>query len=143
LNPVPINCLQHFSMNHNSGTPSLNKLGDGSNACLYKTVSSIRALPNVNNENTGFDDSMLLMSEEDLFRAPVNSFNQLENGSCLKQLNQRLKMKQDLALELSRNREQMNKNKKILHKQQRFECFENVRANGSHELKVNELFDFT
>ena len=118
LNPVPINCIHSFSTNSNPKIPLIPGDHSPTNR-FYKTASSIRSTANTsilslnNNENylfkktnkTSFDDE-----DANLFK-PGNSFNMEEEGSCLKELYQKLKIADDVQnSENSKNKDSLNSN---------------------------------
>ena len=105
LNPVPINCLQHFSLNHKSTlNDSIAKFTESENTCMYKTAKSIRpaataaavvadaAAPSsfMSKKNEHLKSSLDLDEDDEFLFKPASDFN-LEEGSCLKELDQRFK----------------------------------------------------
>ena len=124
LNPVPINCLQHFSLNHKSAlNDSIAKFTESENTCMYKTAKSIRPAaaaaavePSnfMSKKNEHLKTSLDLDEDDEFLFKPASDFN-LEEGSCLKELDQRLKSTQENQTTLIE--EKRNKLKKLLKQQ--------------------------
>ncbi len=95
LNPVPVSCIQSFSINSKSGEKQ--RFSSDSSSRLYKAPGCIRSLDNTGSlfsRSADENSCSELGGQEDLddtllFR-PGDSFN-TDEGSCLKELNERLK----------------------------------------------------